>query len=105
VGGNEERTNIEVVRSICAIMDELRPHGAPHAKLITYVPDRPGHDRRYAIDSSRILRTVGWRARHAFSSSLREVASWYLEHSDWVDSVRTGAYRQWMDKNYGSRLA
>ncbi|MGZ9080454.1 MAG: dTDP-glucose 4,6-dehydratase [Burkholderiales bacterium] len=103
VGGSAERTNVDVVSAICATLDELRPQRAPHRDLIEYVADRPGHDRRYAIDARKIERELGWRPRHAFESGLRATVEWYLEHMDWVEAVKSGSYRQWIDVNYGAR--
>ncbi len=91
VGGHGERTNKEVVQAICALMDELRPAGSPHAGLITPVADRPGHDRRYAIDPERISTELGWQPRHDFQQGLRETVRWYLEHGDWCTNVRSRA--------------
>ncbi|MCP9834915.1 MULTISPECIES: dTDP-glucose 4,6-dehydratase [unclassified Cyanobium] len=91
VGGHGERTNKEVVHAICALMDELRPAGSPHAGLITPVADRPGHDRRYAIDPARISTELGWQPRHDFEQGLRETVQWYLEHGDWCTNVRSRA--------------
>ncbi len=88
VGGHGERTNKQVVEAICALMDQLRPAGAPHAALITRVTDRPGHDRRYAIDPERISGELGWQPRHDFSQGLERTVRWYLEQQDWCDSVR-----------------
>ena len=88
VGGHGERTNKEVVQAICALMDELRPTGSPHAGLITPVADRPGHDRRYAIDPERISTELGWQPRHDFKQGLKETVRWYLEHGDWCTNVR-----------------
>jgi dTDP-glucose 4,6-dehydratase len=105
VGGNSERANIDVVTAICDLVDELRPQpGAePRRRLITYVKDRPGHDRRYAIDARKIASELGWKPAEAFASGLRKTVAWYLEHSEWVASVRTGAYRDWIEKNYAER--
>ncbi len=91
VGGHGERTNKKVVQAICALMDELRPAGSPHASLITPVADRPGHDRRYAIDPERISTELGWQPRHDFNQGLRETVRWYLEHGDWCANVRSRA--------------
>ncbi len=91
VGGHGERTNKQVVQAICALMDELRPAGSPHAGLITPVADRPGHDRRYAIDPERISTELGWQPRHDFSQGLRETVAWYLAHGDWCSNVRSRA--------------
>ena len=105
IGGNSERANIDVVTAICEIVDELRPRedAAPRSGLITYVQDRPGHDRRYAIDARKIARELGWKPAEGFESGLRKTVRWYLEHSEWVNSVRTGAYREWIAKNYEGR--
>jgi dTDP-glucose 4,6-dehydratase len=103
VGGWNEQPNLEVVRTICGILDELRPRagGAPHADLITYVKDRPGHDRRYAIDARKIERELGWRPQETFPSGIRKTIQWYLDHQDWVHDVTSGAYRQWVSSHYG----
>jgi dTDP-glucose 4,6-dehydratase len=105
IGGNSERTNIDVVKAICDIVDEIRPQpgSAPRQRLITYVQDRPGHDRRYAIDAGKIARELSWKPAEAFESGLRKTVRWYLENSEWVESVRTGAYRDWIAKNYVER--
>jgi dTDP-glucose 4,6-dehydratase len=105
VGGNSERANIDVVTAICDLVDEMRPQAgaAPRRGLITYVQDRPGHDRRYAIDASKITRELGWKPAEQFESGLRKTVSWYLKNSEWVDGVRTGAYREWLTKNYAER--
>lgn len=94
VGGWCERSNIEVVREICALLDELAPNPAigPRSRLITFVPDRPGHDRRYAIDASKIRRELGWGPRETFESGLRKTVSWYLANKDWWEPIRTGRY-------------
>ena len=101
IGGNSEKTNLEVVHAVCAILDELHPAGAPHAKLITYVKDRPGHDQRYAINAKKIRRELGWEPKKTFAAGLRETVQWYLAHHEWVDSVLTGEYRKWVDRQYG----
>ena len=95
VGGHNERTNIDIVTTICAILDRLRPRpgGAPYRELITYVADRPGHDRRYAIDASRIERDLGWKPVETLESGLDKTVTWYLEHRDWVESITSGRYR------------
>jgi dTDP-glucose 4,6-dehydratase len=105
IGGNSERNNLEVVKSICAILDELRPDAAPHARLIAFVKDRPGHDRRYAMNPQKIADELGWRPAERFESGLRKTAEWYLEHMDWVENVTSGAYRNWLDLNYANRGA
>ena len=91
VGGHGECSNREIVETICALLDELRPQGAPHARLITLVNDRPGHDRRYAIDPARISHELGWQPRHTFSAGLNATVRWYLEHRDWCEAVRARA--------------
>ena len=105
IGGNSERANIDVVTTICDLVDEMRPRNGGGARrgLITYVQDRPGHDRRYAINASKISRELGWRPAEKFESGLRKTVRWYLENGEWVDGVRTGAYREWMERNYGER--
>jgi len=105
VGGNSERANIDVVTAICDLVDEMRPvKGAePRRRLITYVQDRPGHDRRYAIDARKIERELGWKPAESFGGGLRKTVRWYLEQSAWVNNVRSGAYRDWIEKNYAER--
>ncbi len=105
IGGSNERRNIEVVESICSILDELCPNDPvlPHRKLITYVEDRPGHDRRYAIDASKLARELGWQPRETFESGLRKTIEWYLEHGAWIREVTSGAYRQWMATHYSTQ--
>ena len=101
IGGWNEKTNLEVVQAICAILDELHPQGAPHAKLITYVADRPGHDQRYAIDATKIARELGWKPQETFASGLHKTVEWYLANADWVQGVTSGEYQHWMQKQYG----
>jgi dTDP-glucose 4,6-dehydratase len=105
IGGRSERRNIDVVQTICAVLDELRPTSpfAPHAQLITYVTDRPGHDRRYAIDSSRIERELCWKPQVTFESGIRNTVAWYLEHQDWVAAITSGSYRDWIETQYAKR--
>jgi dTDP-glucose 4,6-dehydratase len=91
VGGHGERTNKQVVEAICALLDQYRPDGAPHARLITPVADRPGHDRRYAIDAAKITAELGWKPRHSFEQGLEATVRWYLEHLDWCEQVRERA--------------
>jgi dTDP-glucose 4,6-dehydratase len=93
VGDGRERTNLDVVRALCAALDAERPRHAPHARLVTHVPDRPGHDRRYALDGSRLAKDLGWRARHDLDAGLRETVRWILAHEGWYERIRTGAYR------------
>lgn len=103
IGGGCEKTNIEVVRTVCGILDEVRPDSpfVPHASRIKFVEDRPGHDRRYAIDSSKIERELGWRPAESFESGLRKTVRWYLENPSWIASVRSGEYREWIKTHYG----
>lgn len=104
VGGWNEMPNIDIVRTICALLDELRPDPAgPHARLISYVQDRPGHDRRYAIDARKIERELGWRPAETFASGIRKTVAWYLANQDWVAHVQSGAYRDWIAANYAGR--
>jgi dTDP-glucose 4,6-dehydratase len=102
VGGKSEMKNIEVVQSICRILEELRPRRAGrYVDLITYVKDRPGHDRRYAIDTRKIEAELGWQPAVSFASGIRRTVEWYLSNQAWVADVQSGAYRQWIDKHYG----
>jgi dTDP-glucose 4,6-dehydratase len=106
VGGWNEKPNLEIVHAVCALLDELSPHAeGPYARLIRHVTDRPGHDRRYAIDASKLERELGWRPAETFESGLRKTVRWYLDHADWVERVQTGAYREWLTANYGQRTA
>lgn len=105
IGGKSERTNLEVVTTICNILDEIRPDKALGSRqgLITFVKDRPGHDRRYAIDARKIQEEVGWTPQTQFEQGIRQTVLWYLDHLDWVSDVRSGAYQEWMQLNYGDR--
>ena len=107
VGGSSERTNIEVVTAICDILDELQPNASLGSRrnLISYVQDRPGHDRRYAIDARKITRELGWKPEQQFESGIRKTVQWYLQNMDWVNDVRSGAYQQWIELNYAERLS
>jgi dTDP-glucose 4,6-dehydratase len=102
IGGRNEKRNLEIVNVICGILDELRPHDpvAPHAKLITFVQDRPGHDRRYAIDARKIEAELGWKPRETFETGIRKTIEWYLAHNDWIQGVTSGTYRQWIATQY-----
>ena len=101
IGGNNELKNIYVVKALCSILDGLRPSGAPHESLITYIKDRPGHDRRYAIDSRKIASELGWKPKESFESGLRKTVEWYLAHQDWIASIHSGKYREWVELQYG----
>jgi dTDP-glucose 4,6-dehydratase len=104
VGGWNEKPNIEIVKTVCALLDELRPDTAgSHARLITYVTDRAGHDRRYAIDARKIERELGWKPAETFETGIRKTVRWYLDNADWVAHVQSGAYRDWVSTNYADR--
>ena len=105
VGGWNEKPNIEIVKTICTLLDELRPKGdgSSYQPQITYVQDRPGHDRRYAIDASKIERELGWKPAETFATGIRKTVQWYLDHQDWVTHVQSGAYRDWVQTNYADR--
>ncbi|HUG21239.1 dTDP-glucose 4,6-dehydratase [Piscinibacter sp.] len=106
VGGKNEIRNIDVVTTICRKLDGLRPRASGrYEDLITYVKDRPGHDRRYAIDPTKIEREIGWQPSETFESGIDKTVRWYLDNGAWVDGVRSGAYRQWVQANYGERGA
>jgi dTDP-glucose 4,6-dehydratase len=107
VGGNSERNNLHVVETICDLLDEMRPDGAigPRRKLIKFVTDRPGHDRRYAIDARKIARDLGWQPSVKFEQGLRNTVEWYLNHAEWVENVRSGSYLNWIKQNYEERIA
>ena len=104
VGGWNEKPNIEVVRTLCSLLDELQPRadGQSYAAQITYVKDRAGHDRRYAIDARKIEQELGWRPQETFETGLRKTVAWYLANADWVSNVTSGQYRQWVGKQYGA---
>ena len=105
VGGVNQRSNREVVNTVCALLDELVPNSPhkPHAQLITSVKDRPGHDRRYAIDATKIEREIGWKPQETFETGLRKTVQWYLDNSEWVEGVTSGSYQQWVSDNYADR--
>ena len=102
VGGWNEKPNIEIVRTICRLLDELRPKagGGSYAQQVTFVKDRPGHDRRYAIDAGKIERELGWKPAETFETGIRKTVRWYLDHTDWVQRVQSGSYREWMATQY-----
>ncbi|WP_300088150.1 dTDP-glucose 4,6-dehydratase [uncultured Nitrosomonas sp.] len=102
IGGWNEMTNIQIVQTICSLLDELRPNPeGPCNRLITYVQDRPGHDRRYAIDARKIERELGWKPTETFETGIRKTVQWYLDNPKWVENVTSGAYREWVGKQYG----
>jgi dTDP-glucose 4,6-dehydratase len=105
VGGSSEKANIEVVNTICEVLDELVPdsHSRPHNSLIEYVTDRPGHDRRYAIDASKLRAELGWQPKETFRSGIRKTIQWYLSNKKWLDSVTSGAYKEWIAVQYPGR--
>ena len=104
VGGWNEMPNIEIVKIVCALLDEMRPDKAgPYARLLNYVKDRPGHDRRYAIDASKIHSELGWKPAETFETGIRKTVRWYLDNMDWVENVASGEYRKWLDTNYLER--
>ncbi|MCX7815200.1 MAG: dTDP-glucose 4,6-dehydratase [Tepidimonas ignava] len=118
IGGRNEKTNLEVVRTVCALLDELAPapargvvdarSGQPvqhYGELITFVADRPGHDRRYAMDARKIERELGWTPAETFETGLRKTVRWYLDHPEWVQRVQSGAYRAWLAQHYGAAVA
>jgi len=103
IGGWNEKANIDIVKTVCALLDELRPDPAgPYSRLITYVKDRPGHDRRYAIDARKIERDLGWRPAETFETGIRKTVQWYLANEDWASRVLSGAYREWVSQQYGA---
>jgi dTDP-glucose 4,6-dehydratase len=107
VGGGNQRSNLEVVTTLCALLDELVPQSKfrPHVQLITYVTDRPGHDRRYAIDARKLEGELGWRAQESFETGLRKTVEWYLSNAAWVEHVTSGSYQHWVKQNYSERSA
>ncbi len=107
IGGWNEKPNLDIVHAICDLLGELRPRadGKSYREQITYVTDRPGHDRRYAIDATKIERELGWRPAETFETGIRKTIQWYLDHAQWVANVQSGAYREWVEKNYEGRDA
>jgi dTDP-glucose 4,6-dehydratase len=106
IGGNNELTNLTVVETICDILDQLVPQsGLRRSSLITFVKDRPGHDRRYAIDCRKIQRDLGWQPQETFETGLLKTIRWYLDNPTWVQQVQSGAYQTWLEQNYGDRQA
>ncbi|MFM2087167.1 MAG: hypothetical protein RLZZ237_2036 [Pseudomonadota bacterium] len=107
IGGWNEKPNLEIVDTVCALLDELRPRadGASYRQQISYVTDRPGHDRRYAIDASKIALELGWKPAETFDTGIRKTVQWYLDNAQWVADVQSGVYRDWLEKNYTERSA
>ncbi|KPU94367.1 dTDP-glucose 4,6-dehydratase [Variovorax paradoxus] len=107
VGGWNEKPNIEIVQTVCALLDELRPRadGKGYAEQISYVTDRPGHDRRYAIDARKLERELGWKPAETFDTGIRKTVEWYLANGDWVRNVQSGAYRAWVEKQYDAKAS
>ena len=107
IGGWNEKPNLDIVHAICNLLDELRPRvdGKPYSEQISYVTDRPGHDRRYAIDARKIESELAWRPAETFATGIRKTVQWYLDNAEWVANVQSGAYRDWLTKNYKGRSA
>ncbi len=105
IGGHNEQSNLNTIYLLCDLLDEMLPDSTyrPHRGLITFVTDRPGHDRRYAINAGKIERELGWRPAETFATGLRRTVQWYLQNQAWVEQVTSGEYRQWIDKNYATR--
>jgi dTDP-glucose 4,6-dehydratase len=104
IGGWNEMPNLDIVHRVCGLLDEFQPNQeGPATRLITYVKDRPGHDRRYAIDATKIHRELGWKPAETFETGIRKTVQWYLDNMGWVENVASGAYREWTDRNYGMR--
>jgi len=102
IGGWNEKTNLEVVHTLCDLLDELKPRedGKSYREQITFVKDRPGHDRRYAIDATKIANELGWKPEETFETGIRKTVQWYLDNQDWVANVQSGEYKNWLAKNY-----
>jgi len=106
VGGWNEMPNLDIVHTVCALLDELRPRtdGKAYKAQISFVADRPGHDRRYAIDARKIEQELGWKPAETFDTGIRKTVQWYLDNQEWVANVQSGAYREWLDKHYGEQV-
>ncbi|MDK9362305.1 dTDP-glucose 4,6-dehydratase [Lelliottia wanjuensis] len=103
IGGHNEKQNLDVVHTICDLLDEIVPKEGSYRDQITYVTDRPGHDRRYAIDAHKIGEELGWEPQETFESGIRKTVEWYLSNQNWVNNVKSGAYKTWIEQNYGER--
>lgn len=103
IGGHNEKKNLDVVHTICDLLDEIVPKAVSYREQITYVADRPGHDRRYAIDADKISRELGWKPQETFKSGIRKTVEWYLANTSWVENIKSGAYQTWIEQNYGER--
>ena len=103
IGGHGEMTNLDAIKAICVLLDEARPSHAPHENLISFVKDRPGHDRRYAMDARKIRAELGWKPQESFASGLRKTVEWYIDNMKWVDNVASGEYQRWVETNYAKR--
>ena len=103
IGGHNEKKNLDVVHTICDLLDEIVPKAVSYREQITYVADRPGHDRRYAIDADKISRELGWKPQETFESGIRKTVEWYLANTSWVENIKSGAYQTWIEQNYGER--
>ena len=106
IGGWNEKTNLEIVHNVCELLDQLRPKadGSSYSQQITHVADRPGHDRRYAIDAEKMQRELGWKPSETFATGIRKTVQWYLDNPQWVEHVQSGAYRDWVSQNYAERV-
>ncbi|MDW8847209.1 dTDP-glucose 4,6-dehydratase [Erwinia sp. MMLR14_017] len=103
IGGHNEKQNLEVVQTICNLLDEIVPKNESYRDQITYVADRPGHDRRYAIDADKISKELGWKPVETFESGIRKTVQWYLDNNEWVSNVKSGSYQSWIEQNYSGR--
>ncbi|WP_287848850.1 dTDP-glucose 4,6-dehydratase [Aeromonas sp.] len=103
IGGHNEKQNLEVVHTICDLLDEMVPKAGSYRDQITYVADRPGHDRRYAIDASKMSAELAWQPQETFESGIRKTVQWYLDNQQWVNNVKSGSYQSWIEQNYGER--
>ena len=103
IGGHNEKKNLDVVHTICDLLDEIVPKDTSYREQITYVADRPGHDRRYAIDATKMSHELAWKPQETFESGIRKTVEWYLANTKWVENVKSGAYKTWIDQNYGAR--